>query len=55
MNQPDVFEQAVQFEKELQQEHPHLWLHQQGIPLEDVIFKQNQNLDLFCHNGECFT
>lgn len=54
-HQPDVFQKAVQFEVELQKEHPHLWLHQKGIPLDKVDFSTNDGqLDMFCDNGFCF-
>ncbi|HFG1604176.1 TPA: hypothetical protein ACGFXW_000009 [Vibrio cholerae] len=54
--QPHVFEMACRFEREIQEEHPHLWIHQSGVPLSDVDFRslKDGQIDLFCDNGVCF-
>ncbi|MDA0122060.1 hypothetical protein OH459_05450 [Vibrio sp. MM46] len=53
---PMDFEKAVQFEKDLQKEYPHLWLHKSGVPIGEVIFFDGQ-IDMFsgfCDSGMCF-
>ncbi|MFV0447637.1 MAG: hypothetical protein ACK5MF_04085 [Vibrio sp.] len=56
INQPETFQTACAFEREIQRENPHLWLHQKGIPLSEVDFTgHDQQQDLFCSNGACFT
>ncbi|ODS10356.1 hypothetical protein [Vibrio scophthalmi] len=54
---PRDFQKAIEFEKELQKEHPHLWLHKSGVPISDVVFSDGQ-MDIFsnfCDSGMCFT
>lgn len=46
--------QAQLFEREIQQLDPHLFLHQQCVPLEEVKFGLNTN-DGGCQTGFCFT
>lgn len=52
------FAAACQFENELQQDFPWLYLHKSGVPLGEIIFttkpKQQDMFDHFCDTGMCF-
>ena len=56
-NAPDDFQQAIDFEKEIQTIDPDLWLAEEGRPLDECSF--NNQEDLFvggggCGSGMCF-
>ena len=53
---PADFEKAVQFEREIQQHDPDMWLTEWVAPLDTVQFVGSDTLDLFggCSGG-CFT
>ncbi|WP_252013251.1 hypothetical protein [Vibrio sp. SCSIO 43140] len=56
-NAPNDFSKAVLFERELQKDYPHLWLHKSGKPIDEVVFSDGQ-IDMFsnfCDSGMCFT
>jgi len=52
--QPGDFKKAVAFEKELQAKWPHLWLHKEKKPLDQIIFTDGTD-DMFsgCNSGMC--
>lgn len=55
-NYPDEFRKAVELEKDMQKQDPHLWLHDSCVPLDTVNFERPD--DLFyraCDSGACFT
>lgn len=53
-NCPEDFRRACEHEREIQIEHPHLWLTKYGVPLETAPFDQNSpQLDFFCNSGMC--
>lgn len=58
-NSPEEFAAAVRLEKELQQKDPFIWLHVDGIPLDQVDFqkppKDKKRPASQCASGECFT
>lgn len=55
-NDPEDFQRAVIFEREIQQSDPHVWLHDSGQPLDQVDFDAGQ-LDMFrgCSDEACMT
>ncbi|MGD8170054.1 hypothetical protein ACQEXU_00220 [Vibrio sp. TRT 21S02] len=57
-NVPQDFAAARQFEQELQQDFPWLYLHKSGVKLGEIIFttkpKQQDIFDQFCDTGMCF-
>lgn len=55
-NNPEDFQKAVNFEKDLQKDFPWLWLHKDGIPIHLVDFKEDEQVDMSqtCDSGLCF-
>ena len=49
---PD-WDKAVQFENEIQAKDPDLYLHRQGVNLQDIEEDTDQ-YDMFCDSGMCF-
>ncbi len=47
------WDKAVQFEKEIREKDPDLYLHPQGVPLDEVV-EDNSQGDMFCDSGLCF-
>lgn len=55
-NRPDDFARAIAFEKELRLRDPHLWLHEDCVPLEQADFGRVTEADFVtpCGSGHCF-
>jgi hypothetical protein len=54
---PDEFQRALDFEKEIQEFDPCVWLHKSCIPLDKVDFSKEPTLfdsGLYCNSGVCF-
>lgn len=53
---PEDFKRAVELEKQIRQKDPSIFLHRDGVPLEEVDWSTRQE-DLFggCNSGYCFT
>lgn len=55
-NAPVDFRRAIQFGKYIQKRDPHVWLHQECKPLDQVDFDpKNEVLFGGCDSGHCFT
>lgn len=54
--QPEVFQKAVDFEKELQKDFPWLWLHKSGVPIDQVEFDESKGNHMggSCDSGLCY-
>lgn len=55
-NDPDDFQRAVVFEREIQQADPHVWLHSSGVALDNADFNEAQaDMFLGCSDESCMT
>jgi hypothetical protein len=58
-NNPEDFERAVQFEREIREVDPYVYLHPQAVPLDRVDWskakKVGAQLVLGCDSGHCFS
>ncbi len=54
---PEEFQQAVEFEKEIQEFDQNCWLHKSCVPLDKVKFSKEPTLfdaGMYCNSGACF-
>lgn len=55
-NAPSDYQMAVDFEQTIQVVDPHVWLNQEGKPLDECNFNSQQDLFIGgCESGNCFT
>ncbi len=52
---PDDFDRAVQFDREIREKDPHLYIHRSLQPLDQVRFDQPDMFAKPCNSGGCFT
>jgi hypothetical protein len=54
-NEPDEFQQAIELERELRIKDPFVYLHKSAMPLDEVVFGDSQQDELFgCNSMQCF-
>lgn len=56
-DRPEDFVKAVEFDREIRKTDPHVWLHESGIPLDEVEFdlwESSLMSEPGCNSGMCF-